>query len=387
MKTKITIDTPVHVGTGEDVYAIEYNVKNGVAYRYAFQDILSFVPDNVLLDDNFQRKLLTINRDGRQGVSPSEEVNKRLRQYVNYNDIRPMYQLRCNTTLENKGRINLQVKSLNKPYIPGSTVKGLIFNAIHYDIVKNNLGKACSTIANYPNLNRISFDIVLKDILNPQDPAVYSDFISQYHNCLMCADIHFDKLAIQGAERVRTEVKNNQEDHLDLPFHECIDKGQTVEGEFITINEDKVNMLKGQSTEGYQKQLLAYLDRKELTRVMNQYFFDGIEEELDTDSRFGYLYEGMYNYLNSLKKSPTFVYTRIGKNTGYFFKSISYLFKKNRPDFYMQYFYEVFSPVKQSFRKGDKPIPKPDKMPITRPVYFDSTSDSYPGVIRIEFID
>ena len=103
-----------------------------------------------------------------------------------------------------------------------------------------------------------------------------------------------------------------------------------------------------------------------------------------------YVQEGLDKKLNEFYEDTVSngFYMRIGANTNYFFKTVSYLIKKNDSNLYNKYFYKVFSPKdkpKDEPKGKNKAYPLPDKMPATRTIYVDDLYAYYPGVIKIEF--
>ena len=73
---------------------------------------------------------------------------------IDYNKLKPIYSLRADFAKIPKGNISEQLKSLNKPYIPGSSIKGAIMNAVFYDFIKNKLGYIRSIILNFADVER-----------------------------------------------------------------------------------------------------------------------------------------------------------------------------------------------------------------------------------------
>ncbi|MCF0110503.1 MAG: type III-A CRISPR-associated RAMP protein Csm5, partial [Erysipelotrichaceae bacterium] len=321
MKTIITIDTPVHVGTGETSFGFEYKVRNNIAEKYALEDILGFVPNDVLLNSNFHKKLLTINSNYQgQGISPSEQITNVIKNHVNYSELPKEYILKCGTEDPTNKKIDVQIKALNKPIIPGSTMKGAIFNAINYHIIKNNFNQFCNLIDSNEyrrsHGNKITIDMLIKSILDKDETNQYDEFMSQFRSCLICSDIPCEKLRLLEVERYYIDFSK---DKLNLPLSECIDM-QTVEGNFININEDKKTLLQKTINKHYANTMLDYLNKDKLISVINDYFFDMLAEEKQVNEDYGYYDEFNFkNKLYSYSREQGNGYLRIGANTNYFF--------------------------------------------------------------------
>jgi hypothetical protein len=146
-----------------------------------------------------------------------------------------------------------------------------------------------------------------------------------------------------------------------------------------------VKLLKRQyGQEKYFNEFEQYLNIDKLAEVCNNYFRDLIEEELSVD--YDYYFYSKYHLgdaLKSYKKNEKHsFYLRLGGNTNYFFKTISYFIKNKYPNDYKYLFSKIFSPAS----KGMKAKPKSETMPITRSLYNDGKTYYYPGVVKIEYV-
>ena len=57
MKAKISIISPVHIGTGNVKLSFEYNKHGNVIYNYDLQKLFSYIPEKKLLDSKFLESL------------------------------------------------------------------------------------------------------------------------------------------------------------------------------------------------------------------------------------------------------------------------------------------------------------------------------------------
>lgn len=382
VKTKIDIITPVHVGTGETKFAFEYHETNGKMYNYHTSDIFREIPTNILLDQKFLKSLtqLTNNR------STKVYLNTTLNRYVKYNSLTPQYELAMDMKDKNinydfdRKSIAVQIKSLNKAFIPGSTIKGAIFNAIEYEFLRLTLCK--SKISFQCNLQ--SIDDIYEELYPKKGEEInIKNFLNVLRSCLICRDISFDRMRLVAAKRLK--ITDNDKE-IPLPHYETIDHSQTAIDNFIIIDKKKLDILKHKyCKEPYYNDLMKLFNYHNMQIACRNYFKDMIKEELDMNDQYQYYAKiGLENALKSLMKIDKGFYLRIGKNTNYFFKTISYLFKKYKPEYYEKYFNDMFTPVKE---KPNRPHPTFDMMPVTRTYYYDDNYDYYPGIIKIEFIN
>ena len=109
-------------------------------FCYDLRDIFLELPARKLIDPLFLRNL-----SKKSGVTRSQ-FNRQFRG-VNYEKIRPIYQLKCKFDDNDTGvSVDEQLKTLYKPIIPGSTLKGAIMNSILFDIVNTHFDEVCHII-------------------------------------------------------------------------------------------------------------------------------------------------------------------------------------------------------------------------------------------------
>lgn len=384
MKTKITIISPVHVGTGDSKMSFEYYLKNKIMYNYDLSQILQHIPNKQLLDYRFLNNLQR-NTDGSQ----IKYINQTLKHHVNYSCLKSLYQLRADFQEQPHLNISTQIKALNKPIIPGSTIKGAIFNAIVYDFIKKHkLYNQLDKIVEKNKKNILIVDDMFSFVYFKEYPKGYSiqDFLKQLKSCLICRDVPFEHMTVLNADRLK--VKSGG--WVISSCVESIDINQEACDEFIIIDEDKMDKVLNNtySKYDYYNECIQYLNKDKLVEVCDQYFNDMLFEELDMNEEYNFYTDySLSEFLQDLSEDEieNGFYMRIGKNTNYFFKTISYLCKTYNPEFYSKYFYQYFSP-KGNPKRIQKSDPKYDKMPATRTLYYDDEENYYPGVIKVEFI-
>lgn len=378
-RVKIETITPVHVGTGDTKLPIFYMKDGKYMSFYDEREVLSQIPNNVLLDEEFLNKLSCFNDKGpHDGQSPSKYLQDTLRRYVDFSKLTPRYQLSINLNKigENK-KYNEQIKTLDKPYIPGSSLKGAILNAFYYSFL---LFKGKELSYKLSSIRKFTFESIMESIDIP------ADFIKKFNSCLIVRDIPFNELRVMDAKRLDT--RDEKKDLSDaLPLFECIDYGQDTTDSYILINQDKLDLLKREYKDSKAcKQLEKCMNYKMIRVACNRYMLDLLNEELALDNDFEfYTKNNLRNALEGLKanvanKESNAFYLRIGSSTSYFSKTISLLFKNKFPNEYKKRFNQSFLP---SDRKA-----RAETLPKTRMFYKDNNvGNRYPGVIRIEYTD
>lgn len=375
----MTTVTPVHVGTGEEKYAMLYRFYDDHVDCFDEKDLFMQIPDLKLIDPRFLSQLTQWKNS-----SPSLYLQNYLKQYVRNIKMHSIYTLAFDNSDEKEpyNKISEQIKSLNKPYIPGSTIKGAIYNAIHYTFVKEHFDLSAFD----EGKKKFSIDQYLKSL------GIRDDFMKQVRGSLICRDVFFDKMRLMYPDREKITIAQKDSDQDlsgGLPTFECIDYGQEATDDFIIINKERMQYLKKQALSKNEEDYLLCLSEKEITRACNIFMHDLFEEanELNKKTKF-YDEMGLSRAITALyketeNKSLKYFYLRIGASTDYFSKSISLIIKKKAPDLYNRKFQDWFSPVGARKKKA----PKPESMPSTRMKYYDNYVDCYPGLMKFEFLN
>lgn len=377
-KIKLTTVTPVHVGTGEEKQAMFYRFYDDHVDCFDEKDLFMQIPEKKLIDPMFLSQLINW-----KDSSPSLYLQNYLKQNVKNIQMRPIYTLAFDNPDEKDphNRISEQVKSLNRPYIPGSTLKGAIYNAIHYNFVKEHFDRAAFEEGD----KKFNLDRYLNNL------GIDNDFMKQVRGCLICRDIFFDNMRLLVPDREKTSDIKSESDNLNkgLPEFECIDYNQESTDDYVVFNRERLQFLQTQASNAIEKDYVSCLSEKAVTRACQVYMRDLFEEayQLNTKTNF-YDQMGIGGPISNLYKETKntnlkYFYLRIGSSTDYFSKSISLIIKNMAPDLYESEFESWFSPVGT---KG-KRKPSPEKMPSTRMIYYDKYVDCYPGLMKFEFID
>lgn len=376
---KITILTPVHIATGNDIEMPCYHEVNDVTVnRYRFTDILSQLPPKVLTDPRLLNEL-----SSRQ---PSKKLLYRyIHQYVDYSKLTPLYNLEYTydeSLSEARNDVSEQMHDLHKPFIPGSTIKGTLLNSwkyyllkLKYDQIRPNIYKQ---IKDGQNKNLDFYELMFGESLDKD----HENFYKELYSCLQCQDIYFSQMELFFAGREGSNRDMNGS--IPTTYKECIPPLQTTDLVLFHFDEFKLNVLKDKYKERRYSELIDSLDRDFFLKACNAFTKDILDA--DMDKKYFNFYEsfvGINEQLNEIKKeleNPNTVVLRVGNSTNYFAKTVSYLIKYNDPGLYTECFWQRFAPV----NKG-KTKPNERTMPKTRMIYSNGEKDYLPGFIKIQY--
>lgn len=376
---KITILTPVHIATGNDIEMPCYHEVNDVTVnRYRFTDILSQLPPKVMTDPRLLNEL-----SSRQ---PSKKLLYRyIHQYVDYSKLTPLYNLEYTydeSLSEARNDVSEQMHDLHKPFIPGSTIKGTLLNSwkyyllkLNYDQIRPNIYKQ---IKNGQNKNLDFHELMFGESLDKD----HENFYKELYSCLQCQDIYFSQMELFFAGREGSNRDMNGS--IPTTYKECIPPLQTTDLVLFHFDEFKLNVLKDKYKERRYSELIDSLDRDFFLKACNAFTKDILDA--DMDKKYFNFYEsfvGINEQLNEIKKeleNPNTVVLRVGNSTNYFAKTVSYLIKYNDPGLYTECFWQRFAPV----GKG-KTKPNEKTMPKTRMIYSNGEKDYLPGFIKIQY--
>lgn len=403
---RIEIITPVHIGTGDKIEAPCFYRENDndiVAKRYLFTDILSQMPTSVLTNPGFLRQLSSRQKN-------KYELYKNIDRYVNYDDLEELYSLKDDNEkdiAESGYDVYEQTKDLNKPYIPGSSIKGALLNAWFYFLLKLNFEK----MGIEKNIEKIlgSRYSDKSTILNYlfDDDANHTKFIKALHSCLVCRDVYFDQMEVLWAERLGSG-KDMKGPAIPMSYKECIQSNQSACSEFMYIDEYKKNLI--------LENLDSYVDKKisesEQIKIKKRYktilsafkksvFYDACnaftQDVLEEDSTPKY--KSVYRFYqcddvnvqvdhllkeieDAKQNKEKVAYLRIGNSTNYFSKTITLLIRNQSPSLYYKYFDRALSP---NSSPRSKTRANKDIVPKTRTVYSSYNEQFLPGFIKIYY--
>lgn len=357
MKLKVTTLSPIHVGTGEIVPRYLYHNEGDLIHRYKLDDILFNLQSNKKMSiDDF----LNLRLDENDGQAKSRIIGV-FKNKINYQQIQPIYSI-YDYGDETNNDIKEQIKSLSKAYIPGSSLKGAIMNAIIYHLIKTKIEMAIKYVKDNGSFNQL---------LNHLYGHRFEQAMEYYRQCIYCRDIFFDGNLMILCHSERLNLSDAFEDY------ECIYYNQIAEGEFVVLDEFKEKIFKQRYDYYYDQYFKSLFSINTLFTYINDFYNDMCEEDRNYFEKniVGFDKSGFFPEVE--KKSECIL--RIGNSTNYFYKTVSLLFKNYDFDFYKDNF-TLFAPAKLELRNS----PEPETMPKTRMIFEFNQTYYLPGLMKIE---
>lgn len=375
---KVKILTPVHIGDGETIEAPCFQQVGTQVNRYRLSDLFEQLPVSKIMDPKFLDGL-------RRGPSSKSSFYAAFDQ-INYQKIQPLYSVSYEWEgLEKRRDVASQVKDFDKPYIPGSTLKGAIENALNFAILLTFFEKRRDQIRYSLNeLRKLTEGYMLKLVFgDPQQKA--DDFMKEVYGCILCSDLYFDHLEVNDA--IRYHVYKDQEMPPEVP--ECIASGQESSIEqLIQLDQCKIKQLEEGKWPKEYKRILSLLTPAMIAKACNRYTYEMLKAEQTEDLEDFYCdFEPINRTLNQIKNGvkacsqiPNRFYLRVGMHTNYFAKTVSFFFKEKMPEVYKEEFQTLFAPV-----RGGKIHPDAEKMPITRTIlYNEEEGNMLAGFVQVD---
>lgn len=175
MKAKVKTITPIHIGSGESISPLEYSV-DSASGRFCVLNM-----NSLLSDSGFSRyRDIFIRQAGvTRNISRLVDDDSILKIHVLYS-ILISSEARQNNFIEVKSFI----KSANRPYLPGSSIKGAIISALMYfalkELYKDNSTR--SEIVNALTLSGKRGDRELNKIYEQLTDRAYNYLAEGYSN-------------------------------------------------------------------------------------------------------------------------------------------------------------------------------------------------------------
>lgn len=359
---KMKIITPVHVGTGEVIwnFAYDYDKESQTIFKYDVHDVLSTIPSDKLLNPIIHENLIEKQR------SSAEFLNYLGIKEIDYRDLTRKYELKTSIELErfhkNKYGVCEQIKHQFRPYIPGSTIKGMVISSIVYKIMKDHISKVKDKDMNGISKN----DNILKYIEGIEKE---SDFIKSISSIITCKDVVFTErdMSLYYGRRVGTKSagEKNANGEIPLGYFETLKvNSESEKGNYIDVLSYQLDYIASDSNPKNRLNRFGLnlikkycSDRKVILQNLKEYFDDLIEYE--SKKEYPYLNNDIKEKIrqNNIKVKEQMqkgIVIRLGRNNGYNFKSLAVLLKshtKTSP-FYASKFDTVFSPSKKSNYKN-----------------------------------
>ncbi len=358
---KVTILSPVHIGTGNENMAFQYNQNGDVLNCYKLSDLLATVSADKLISNAFLNSIQIHEKASKQQLIS-------IKKEFDYTKVKPQYQLTSYDDLVAE-QVYEQVKSLNKPIIPGSSLKGALISCACYSFIKKHFD-----LLKPISLGKLKTEILLSKITGRDNSNILHDISTNIY----CDDIAFNKLGLY--KTVRATLSND----IPIGFQETIDIKQTRNGNFYRF-EDTDRRLR-EYNKPLEKEFINTFKKENLCKAVNEF----TSKTLSMDDSAGmqkyydetdllYLQKNIEKYIEKIKNiDDNKCIVRIGKDTNYNYKgSLALLFREKEPTYFKKNF-DKFSP-------GRRLKIKADTVPSTR-VFFEENF-YYPGFMEIDFND
>lgn len=370
---KIKTITPIHIGTGNTKMPIQYKSFDEEYICYDLEDLLSSMPIDRMMDERFLSSLNKSNENKKILID-------QFRKYANYRNITPKYQCMDGADIGNLD-VYEQMKSMITPIIPGSSIKGAIVNAVYYYFLKQHLPRIQNQIMhNNSKYDLLDIRYYLRLIFG-MDKNEIKTFLNIVSSSLLCSDISFSTMEIVKAYRIFKSKKP-----MPMGCMECISPELEVSGNFIQFDENN-HLLKDYESP-LEIEFINCFKLNNLSKACNIYFLDMLK--LESSKQVQDLYRNnkmgeVNDLILQLKKESSntnHCFLRVGKNTNFFFKSITGLFKKELPEFYKRNF-DLFKPS----ARNSKIKLSPETMPSTRVILNTFEENTLSGFVELEFDD
>lgn len=353
---KVRIISPVHIGTGNENLSFQYMTSQNKTCYYNLYELLSTLPAKELVNEDF---LNSINSTKKSMTNISKKIK--------YDIVEPKYYLSCMAELS-YDNVFEQIKNLNKPIIPGSTLKGAIISSVCYTFLKCHI----TMIKDY---EKIKFEDLIETVTKSKE------LLRDISSNITCLDVQFNNLAIYNAKRATKKTT------ISIGYQETISKDQEYIGDFYHFSSEKLKKY----TSEIQKELISMFEKENVAKSINSFTIDALNEDNSVKMQKYYEETNLINLQNDVKKyikmandiSNNHCLLRIGKDTNYNFKgSIALLYKTKKFDQYKKNFERYFKPIRNAKVNANT-------IPSTRTFFCDEDSNylEYPGFVELFFDD
>ena len=368
MKYELKTVTPLHIGTGSKYSGAEFVLKDGKLYRVSIDKLLKKLSESQIKDltDRLEDYRFSLT-DFLRGKD------------INLADI-AKYAIRFEGDRGVK-EISEQIKTNNRAYIPGSSIKGTIRTAIIYKTLKENysiLDNELKQIKNnrrlMDNLNRFLDQRVDKKRLSRYDKRILNSFSGELKSTMS----NVEQKLLRGA---KNDAKNDMLKFLQITDSstterlsiltvksvgmsregrsysqiEAIEEGVVLDGS-VVLNPIELNEL-GLSSKA------KYLDKNFILNAI--YTFAEDLKKLELEYAEEHNLNVNYFYESEFDNQPNSPLLRMGADKGFLSNTIDLLIKANDPDFYWYLRFAAY----RSY---------PYEFPKTRKLVFEDGKPKYP---------
>ena len=234
IKLKIKILSPVHIGSGEEITPIEYLIDGN--------KFIKIDMDSLFTDEKFKQKKLI-----EDFIKKSSEGNRYIGDIVS-NDLlkkHTLYSIDISNTAKEyikSHKINIRafIKSANRVYIPGSSLKGSILSGVIEQILSKK------------NINRFNnYEDHLRDVLNE---ITNGEKLGKFSKWLDVRDSEL-KSVEESLEVVKTEIIGARSNRAIPVLYEALKTGMEFETEIRTQSQKNEKELLEMASNFYYKKV------------------------------------------------------------------------------------------------------------------------------------
>lgn len=352
-KCKLRTLSPIHIGANKEYGASEYVPSQAKLKGEVVNTIkrIDFANYYLNLEESKQEKFLANLTD--RNFRLEQYDSKISKEYTRYNAI--------NKATSRTNDISEHIKTLDKPYIPGSSIKGAIKTAIFYNLFKET---------DISDVDRLIFEDNRGNLkINKRN---YSNFIDSFFsadrgNSAQKSIMRFIQISDSTAVNFTTihevlSVMARESGRMPNGTQFYARNGNTVRSFLETIDTGKI--LKSDFTISYDEKILRDLDlydKKDILDIsfIKEAIFNFSNDLIDYELEFADKYDVAYltKFYNNLAKYNTkeTPIIRIGAGAGLMGTSIALKVK--------EYDFATFEDIRRTFRRSyDFEFPKSRKV-------------------------
>ncbi len=326
-KVILTPLTPIHIGNGYEILPYEYVIKDKYMYKFNMMDVY----EN--LDDTQKEKFIEYTQDSL--ISLRSFISQVYKEEYGYDykvsvsdEFINLYNTKIkgvkNSNEENSLSINDFINSINKTYIPGSTLKGAIRSAYLYDlgdrekvfdykVIKDNKGRIDKRKSD--DKKSEEYEVMLlkcPNKNNKKEPKI------DPFKAVKVSDTNLKEDVLRLCD-INIYTYNKREDNFKkaIPFYSLCTKSKLYENEEFNF-EFNINLFDGFYEKNNTK---LKITKEDILNSLNLKAEDIINRELDFYDDINYIdtyniYDEIYNIYNSLDKENEAL-IRFGKGCGF----------------------------------------------------------------------
>lgn len=362
MKCNIKVVSPVHIGSGEGYGASEYlpvTIKNKVGKKIKTFKRINVSDYYISLEDAKRDEFIeNLSNSNFTLKDFDSKISNDYRKYLAIN--------KCSSDPKNQ-EIEETIKSLNKAYIPGSSIKGAIKTAILYNLFDFD---DTDKIAGFINKRGWDFKKGYNNFMddfftsNIRRPSAQKD-VFKFMQVSDSSDVKqigiYDIYSIMAAEfnGRKTNVpyrRNKKSREATISYFETIDRGNNLEFTINNLYNPKVH------SELRLSDKINLIDIENIKESVYNLSKDYIDNELEFSDEYGMdKLNKFYNQVSKLNKKDSPL-LKVGAGSGFLATTMAMKIKEYDPGLYetirkQKRGYDYSFPKSRKVTKiGDKPL-------------------------------